>query len=181
MITMGAKGRDVVFWLFVLFITGAALSTSKLLYWAALVCAWGLAAYHWYTLQAIKHSRAMGLRTVVLLPLWPGFAAVYRLMAGRQISGKWRRAYEIHIKGASSKNFLKQLETDLVLINSTMAGLFFWETSAPVPAVIRRLIREKKRQGKAFWVKGAWPAPRAPGTGREIVKKHVRHGAIFLD
>jgi len=178
---MGAKGRDITFWLLVLFSAGAALFTSKPLFLAAFVSACALAAYRRYTLRAIKHSRAMGLRTVVLLPLWPGFAAVYRLMAGGRISGKWRQAYEIHIKGASPKDFLKQLEADLVLINSTMAGLFFWETSAPVPAVIRRLIREKTRQGKAFWVKGAWPAPRAPGTGREIVKKHVRHGAIFLD
>lgn len=181
---MGTKGRDIVFWLFVLFLAGAALFKSKVLFWAASGFACLLAAYYRiYVPAAIKRSRAMGLKAVVLLPLWPGFAHLYRLMAGRRIAGKWKRAWEIHVTGASPEldSFLRQLQADLARVRHTKAGLFYWETSAPVPSAVRRLIRDSTRQGRAFWRKGAWPVPRAPGTARELAGKYLRCGAIILE
>ena len=180
---MGTKGRDIVFWLFVLFLAGAALIKSKSLFWAASGDACLLAVYYrLYVPLAIKQSRVMGLKTVVLLPLWPTFAGLYKyLTGGDSLYGSWGRAYEIHILNNEPDKFLKKVEDDLMMINSTMSGVFYWETSAPVPAAFRRLIRQKILEGRAFWRKGTWPIPRMPGAAREIVKKHCRCGAIILE
>jgi len=179
---MGTKGRDAVFWLFVLFLALAALFNSKMFFWVASGTACLLVIYYRiYVPAAVRRSREMGLKTVVLLPLWPGFTGFYKFLAGKLLGGEQRRAYEIHVVGAEPDKFQKQVERDLMMIYSTIPGLYYWETSAPVPASVRRLIRRKTAENKAFWRKGTWSILRMPGTARELVKKYCRCGAIILD
>lgn len=179
---MGTKGRDIAFWLFALTGTGAALLKSKTFFWAALVFAL-LFFYHFAVERprATRESRAKGLKVVALVPLRPYLA---RFLAGRRIDGRWDKAYEIHAPAANPESFVQELERDLTFIEKfyPRPALYFWETPAPVPASIRRLIREREKDGKAFWVKGTWPVPKAPLHGfKRGERRHVRHGAILLD
>jgi hypothetical protein len=181
---MGTKGRDIAFWLFVLTGTGAALLRSKPFFWAALVFAL-LFFYHFLVERprAIRESREKGLRMVVLVPLCPLFT---RLLTGGKIKGKWERAYEIHAPAnpADPESFIKSLERDLTFIKEfyPRPALYLWETSVPIPGSIRRLIREREKEGKAFWRKGPWPVPKAPLHGfKRREKRHVRRGAFLLD
>ena len=178
--SMGTKGKDLVFWLFIVSISGAVTLKHIVFTWTALCFAFLLIIYYkFYIPKAIQQTKMLGLKTIVLLPLWPGFTNLYRIMAGKTF-GKGK-AYEFHIINAKPAGFLKNLENDLMVIKHTVPGVFYWETSAPVPAVIRSVIRQKIRDGKALWQKGTWPIPRAPGAAREIAKKHCYVGAIYLE
>jgi hypothetical protein len=176
---MGTKGRDSVFWLFVLFTAGAALAQSGFLYGLALMFAVLLAYYYLlYVPAAVRASRKMGLRTVVLLPVF--FPWLY--FNPHRIKGRWKRTWEVHVaREIDPKEFMPRLEADLLLIKSAVSGLFVWETSAPVPAGIRMLVRDLAKEGKAFWVKGKWPLPGAPLTKRELAGGRVRRGAILIE
>lgn len=148
------------------------------LFWAALLVALLLTVvYPIWTLRAIKVSRDMGLKAVVLLPIHNPFKALYSLLAGGNIESKRLKAYEIHLMGRD----LSQLRDDLNYIRTNMDGLFFWETSAPVPSGIRRLIRYLEKNKKAFWLKGPWPLPRMPFSAMDMDKKRVRRGAILIE
>lgn len=175
---MGTKGRDATFWLFALSLTGAALLQSRIMYGMAMFFALILGFYYLvYVPAAARASRRMGLRIVVLLPVW--YPWLY--FNPRRIKGRWTKAWEIHVTGAEPEKFLPQLEADLLFIKSAMRGLFIWETSAPVPASIRKLVRDLEKEGKSFWVKGTWSLPSAPFTKRELVRGYVRRGAILLE
>jgi len=130
-------------------------------------------------------SRALGLQVVVLLPLWPGFSDLYRLMAEISLPGKcFFKAYEIHVIAKSKGNpveYVKALDTVLKKMQLICTGIFYWETSAPLPSSMRQLIKEKKPRGEAYWEKGTWPIPRAPGTALELRKHHARRGAIIWE
>lgn len=179
---MGTKGRDIVFWLFVIAVAGAALSGSKFLFWAAFLLTLFLVNYQvFYLPWSIKKSREKNLEIVVLLPIWWPFTLLYGSFVKRYISGKWRKAYEIHINCKDPIGLVSKLEKDLLLMKDNMTGLFLWETSAPVPARFKRLIKEYSKDKKAFWVKGSWPVPKMPLSGMQIIKKHVRHGAVLHD
>ncbi len=179
---MGTLGRDAVFWLFL-------VSAFTSLFWAGVIPVVGsvvfalLFFYHFLVerRQAIKKSRAKGLETVALVPLSPLIAWLYLLLAGGKKIARQKRAYEIHVPGYTGG---AALERDLKLIYETFPrpAVYFWETSVPLPASVRQLIREMERSGRAYWVKGAFPVPKVFGKGysrRE--KEHVRRGVMVLD
>lgn len=180
---MGTFGRDLAFWLFALDLAGVAATKSKTLYWAAVLLALLFFAHFFLEIPlAVRKSRRMGLRVTVLVPLCPALVRLQLFLSGRRIVGNWRRAYEIHAEGAAGKELAGALARDLDLIRRTTKGLFIWETAAPVPWEVRRLIRELEGEGKAFWVKGARPLPKALLHGPpERVRAHLRHGAIVLE
>lgn len=181
---MGTLGRDVAFWLFAVSVLGAAVSGSFALWLAALFFA--LAFFYHFLAErpkAVWKSRVGGLQGAALIPLLPPVARLHLLLSGRKAAGRWDKAYEIHVPGAGP-NFIGELEKDLVLIVKRFprSALYFWETAAPVPSSIRMLIREREKHGKAYWIKGASPLPKAfTGGFSRKEKRHVRRGAIFLD
>lgn len=188
---MGVKGRDLALYLF--FLSAAAAITEGLagfpkarLFSLVAIFAFAAALYYFpYFLLARKFSRRLGLKCVVLLPLNCGWARLLLFAAGKKIRSRIRRAFEIHIEalpGLTLGEFLKMLDADLNLAKNKLPGsLFIWETSAPVPASIRNLIKEKSREGNAFWEKGGWPFPRFPFTGRNLKKSRLRRGAILVE
>ena len=188
---MGVKGRDLA--LYVFFLSSAAVVAGGLmgssatypLSFVALFTGAAALYYFYYLAEARKFSRRLGLKCVVLLPLNCGWARLLLFAAGKKIRGRIRRAFEIHVEappGSTLSEFLKTLDADLNLAKDELPGaLFMWETSAPVPASIRSLIREKSREGNAFWEKGGWPVPRFPLTGRDLEKSRVRRGAILVE
>ncbi len=177
---MGTKGRDIVFWLFVLSITGATLLGNKSLFWIAFVFALILGCYQvFYLTWSINKSRRGNLEIVVLLPIWWPFTLLYGSFVRGYINGKWRQTYEIHITCKDPRGLVSKLEEDLLFMKDNMTGLFLWETSVPVPARFKRLIKEYSKNKKAFWIRGSWPIPKMPLSGMQIVKKHVRHGAVL--
>lgn len=179
-VVMGTKERDLAFWLFAVFISGAAVFGSMLLWLAAFISAL-LFFYHFVIVRprAVRESRKMGLETAVLVPLWSCAARLRLLLAGKKLAG-WERAYEVHLSG-SGKEIIPVLEKDLLNVAGTVKGLFFWETSFPVPSAIRKLVREKEKRNKAFWVKGRLPVPGTPLLPDPVDGKHVRYGAVVLD
>ena len=75
--------------------------------------------------------------------------------------------------------YSKRFGSDLGIAAKTFPGaLFLWETSAPLPLAIRRMIRQGS-SGTAFLKQGGWPVTRFPGTGRDMKRGRVRHGAII--
>ncbi|MCL6449466.1 MAG: hypothetical protein K6U04_15220 [Armatimonadetes bacterium] len=88
------------------------------------------------------------------------------------------------MSGLPMNDFVRTLEKDLLLIEKCFPrpALYFWETAAPVPSSVRRLIREREREGKAFWEKGARILPKAPLYGfKRGERRYVRRGAILLN
>lgn len=140
--------------------------------------------YYYYQSSARKWSRELGLKHVVLLPVHYRWAMAIISISGGKIAGRGRRAFEVHIDvpaGLSLHKFLKTLDGDLNLAKSKLPDtLFFWETTAPVPSSIRGLIREKAKDGHAFWKPGGWAIPRFPFTGRDMKKGVLRRGAILI-
>lgn len=138
--------------------------------------------YHcaWYLPGAVRRSRKLGLRMVVLLPVNPCWVRVLLRLDGERMR-YFRGAYEVHIKSGKQNlgDFLQALSSDLGIAAKTFPGaLFLWETSAPLPLAIRRMIRQGS-SGTAFLKQGGWPVTRFPCTGRDMRKSHMRHGAII--
>lgn len=186
---MGTKGRDLVLWLLVLLVPAAAVASllgadyGAKAFWLALGCTAGLGVFERVTIpRARRRSQAWGLKHVVLLPINRWWAALLLAAAGRRMP--WcERAYEIHIPNSPSNlhDYLVEVEADLLRAKDILPGcLFLWETSAPVPSRIRRLIRDLKKDGLAFWEPGMWPVPRFPLIPSQIDKRHVRRGALAL-
>lgn len=182
---MGTLGRDIAFWLF----TGSAITS---LVWHSImpaVASVAFAALFFYHFlaerpRAIRKSRAKGLQITTLVPLTPLVVRLHLFLSGRKITGKWVRVYEIHIPDYAGPDFVRRLAQDLALIEKTFPrpAVYFWETPAPVPSAIRQFIREKAKEGLAYWIREASPAPKtlSCGFGRKE-KTHVRRGAILLD
>lgn len=182
---MGSLGRDLAFWLF--------LASSA----AAVICPLGkfsvlppvafAALLFWHFLverpRAVRESAGRGLKIVALVRLWPPVAWLHLLLLGWK--GKTGiKAYEIHVPGYAGPGAATLFAEDLRLIEETFPrpALYFWETPVPVPALVRRLIREKEKAGKASWVKGCSPVPKAPTCGFPRGQRaHVRRGAMLLD
>lgn len=182
---MGALGRDLAFWLFL----GSSFVS---LFWNSLIpiivsiVFTMLFFYHFLAERprAIRESKVKGLQIVTLVPLSLLIARLHLLLFGRKIAGKWSRAYEIHVPEYFGPDYVKLLNHDLSLIEKTFPrpALYFWETPAPVPASIRRFIREKEKEGKAYWIKGSAPVPNASSLGfSRARKKHVRRGVMMID
>ncbi|AEG14443.1 hypothetical protein Desku_0843 [Desulfofundulus kuznetsovii DSM 6115] len=186
---MGVKGRDLL--LYVFFISAFVFIAGRLaglpvefFSWVSMVSGVVALGYLPYIQKARRMSREVGLDCVVLLPLYYSWAELLIRSAGKKISGRGRRAFEVHVEvpgNLTLNEFLKKLDRDLNLARSKLPGsLFIWETSAPLPASIRKLIRTAEEQGSAFWEKGGWPLPRFPFTGRNIKKNRLRRGAILI-
>jgi hypothetical protein len=180
---MGTKGRDVCLWLFFLlvliaFARGVAVYATPL----AMFC---LAFYLYYNLLylpgAIKRSRKMGLNMAVLLPLNTLWARMLLWLDGDRMN--FRGAYEVHIRQGEKHalgEYLKYFTSDLEIAQRTFPGaVFMWETSAPLPLFVRRLIRQGSIDGSAFLKSSGWPVPRFPFTGTDMKKGRVKHGAII--
>lgn len=178
---MGTTERDLAFWLFAAAAAGSLAFGSVALLAAAFFFA-ALLLWHFAAERprAIRRSRRAGFGAAVFVPLWPGAARLRLLLARRRISGRWERAWEVHVLGAG-RELVPLLEWDLLRAAREMPGLYFWETSFPVPAVVRGLIREKEKQGRAFWVKGRLPVPRTPFLRESMDPERARHGAILVD
>lgn len=175
---MGTKGRDAVVWLFAadaaasLFVRNGALGLA--LFFFGVV----LAAAFFYHFCAAK--RAIRYDYVRLLPVnrhWAG------LLVRNRIAGRWDRAYEVHVAYRPGEDVKKQrdgIEKDLLLICTTRPGLYLWETATSVPGRVKKLIREKEAEGKAFWKKGCF-LPRPPFMYDVKFKKPLRHGAFLCE
>lgn len=181
---MGALGRDLMFWLFL----GSAFLS---LFWQSTVpviasVVFTLLFFCHFLVErpgAIRESRSKGLKIVTLVPLSPPIARLHLALSGRGIAGKWVRAYEIHVPDYTGPEYVRSLARDLTLIERTFPrpAIYFWETPAPVPSTIRRLIRDKEKEGKAYWIRGASPLPKTFTCGFREGQKHVRRGAILLN
>ncbi len=179
---MGTKGRDACLWLFffltpVTFIKGMGREAAIM----AMIC---LAPYLYYQLLylpgAARRSREMGLKMTVLLPLNVSWARLLFWLDGERMD--FHGAYEVHLnKGEKYAlgDYLKLFTSDLEIARRTFPGAaFMWETSAPLPLFVRRLVRQGSTDGSAFLKKGRWRAPGFPFTGTDLKRGRVRHGAI---
>jgi hypothetical protein len=180
---MGTKGRDACLWLFFALIFSIPLHGLAKAVIAVVLLLLALSfLYHcaWYLPGAVRKSRELGLRMVVLLPVNPFWARML-LRLDRESLDSFRGAYEVHLKSGKQDlgDFLQALASDLGIAAKTFPGaLFLWETSAPLPLAIRRMIRQGSSR-TAFLKQGGWPVRRFPGTGRDMRKGRVRHGAII--
>ena len=163
---MGTKGRDACLWMFFLlapvsvFIRGAAWRAVLV----AMLCLAALFLYYccWYSPGAVRRSRIMGLNMTVLLPLNIFWA---RLLLGKNMRAGFKQAYEVHILGPGGElgDFLRLFTADLELAQKTFPGaVFLWESSAPLPLFVRRLIRQGSVSGSA---PGSSANPVAGATG----------------
>ena len=182
---MGTKGRDVCLWLFFTLIVACLLFSGIariVIFAVALLMAMGILYYYtWYLPGAIKRSRNMGLSMIVLIPLNALLARLLLQLDGERMS--FRGAYEVHIKNGEKYalgDYLKLFTSDLETARRTLPGsVFIWETSAPLPLFVRRLVRQGSADGSAFLKNGGWPVPRFPFTELELKKGRVKHGAII--
>lgn len=182
---MSVKGRDLLLWLFFslsyISIAGtlAGLPVRPISF-VALAAGLGILAYYPYVFKARKYSRKLGLKWVVLLPLFPFWARMLLRLSGGEVPGRWKRAFEVHVEvpaGTTPREFIKQLGIDLKLVAGNFPGcLFMWESHVPIPSLVRRLMRE----GWGFWEEGQWLVPRFPLTGRELRGKRVKRGAVVV-
>ncbi len=181
---MGTKGRDTCLWLFfALMFTMPLHGRAKVVIFAVLLLLALSFLYHcvWYLPGAVRKSREMGLRMVVLLPVNPGWVRVLLRLDGERMR-RFRGAYEVHIKSDKQNlgDFLQALASDLDIAAKTFPGtLFMWETSAPLPLFVRRLVRQGSADGSAFLKNGGWPLPGFPFTVRHLKKGRAKHGAII--
>jgi hypothetical protein len=182
---MGTKGRDICLWLFFTLIMACLLinGIARIFIFAvALLMAMGIMYYYTrYLPGAIKRSRNMGLSMIVLLPLNALLARLLLQLDGERLS--FRGAYEVHIKKGKKPalgDYLKLFTSDLEIVRRACPGsVFIWETSAPLPLFVRRLVRQGSADGSAFLKNGGWPVPRFPFTELELKKGRVKHGAII--
>jgi hypothetical protein len=178
---VGTKERDLAFWLFAA-ATAGSLAFRSVAFLAATFFFAALFLWHFAAERprAMRRSREAGFGAAVFVPLWPGAARLRLFLARRRIAGRWERAWEVHVLGAG-RELVPVLEEDLLRAAREMPGLYFWETSFPVPAAVRKLIREKERQGRAFWTKGRLPVPRAPFLRERMDPRRARHGAVLIE
>lgn len=181
---MGTKGRDACLWaFFLLFLSSVFLRGAA--HYAALIGMLCLTAMYMdycirYLPGARRMSRGMGLRIAVLLPLHTVWA---RLLFRRGLKAGFTGAYEVHLSGERHAlgDYLKLFASDLEIAQRTFPGtVFMWESSAPLPLFVRRLIRQNSIEGKAFLEDGGWWVPSFPFTERDLRKGRLRRGAIIV-
>lgn len=182
---MGVKGRDLALWAFFL-LAGPALFFPRDYAAGPAAALVACAALFWwhhlaYLPGARCKSRKLGLRHVVLLPVpvwWATF--LIRISDGRVKAAGVKRAFEVHVeapRGLTASGFCRLLERDLDLANRLFPGcLFLWETSAPLPATFRALVRREAAAGRAFWKRGGWRVPGFPSCRKR--KGTLRRGAV---
>jgi ABC-type polysaccharide transport system permease subunit len=147
----------------------------------AMLCLAALFLYYccWYSPGAVRRSRIMGLNMTVLLPLNIFWA---RLLLGKNMRAGFKKAYEVHIfgQGRELSDFMRLFTVDIELAQKTFPGaVFLWESTAPLPLLVRRLIRQGSVKGSAFLKDGGWPVPRFPLTERDLQKGRIKRGAII--
>ena len=181
---MGTKGRDACLWLFfsLAFACVLAKGPARYVVLTAMLCAAALILryYSWYLPRNISKGRDIGLIMVVLLPVAPSWARILLRLDGERME-YFSDAYEVHIRSGKQSlgGYLQKLASDLEIVAVSFPGaLFMWETSAPLPLSIRRMIRQGS-PGTAFLKKGGWPIPRFPLTERDLKQGRVKHGAIL--
>ncbi len=179
---MGTKGRDACLWMFFalflipVFLRGAAWYAALTM----LICLALSFLYYccWYLPGAVSMSRGLGLNIAVLLPLNPLWA---RLLIGRNIQVGFGRAFEVHVGSEKRElgQYLQLFTADLESAQNRFPGaIFLWESSTPLPLLVRRLVRQGSLDGSAFLKDGGWLVPRFPFTERELQKGRVKRGAI---
>jgi hypothetical protein len=182
---MGTKGRDICLWLFFALIMACLLANGAIripIFAMALLMALGILHYYTrYLPNAIKSSRNMGLNMIVLLPLNTFLARALLQLDGERIS--FCGAYEVHIRKGEKHalgDYLRLFTLDLEIARMASPGsVFVWETSAPLPLFVRRLVRQGSADGSAFLKRGGWPLPKFPFTETDLQSGRVKHGAII--
>lgn len=182
---MGSKGKDLCLWLFTGVFVLSLIAGPDLRFLALLSIFALYIGYHYlvYVPRAVGESGKIGLETVVLLPVCRPWVRFLLALSGRKIPYSFQRAFEVHVAGAKSglSNYLEDVASDLRMVQSKFPGtLFLWETSAPLPSMIRKLVRGGKRDGTAFLDSKGWPIPRFPFTELDLEKGRIRRGAIYL-
>jgi hypothetical protein len=133
----------------------------------------------WYVPTAVSTSRSLGLNITVLLPLNPLWA---RALIGRNTrTGGFGRAFEVHVGSEKRElgQYLQLFTADLERARNSFPGaIFLWESSTPLPLLVRRLIRQGSLDGSAFLKDGGWLVPGFPFTERDLQKGRVKRGAI---
>ncbi len=180
---MGTKGRDACLWIFFALFPISVFLRGAVWYAAlgVMVCLAFSFLYYccWYLPGAAGMSRGLGLNITVLLPLNPLWA---RLLIGRNIRGGFGRAFEVHVRSEKRElsQYLQLFTADLESARNSFPGaIFLWESSTPLPLLVRRLIRRGSLDGSAFLQDGGWPVPRFPFTERDLQKGRVKRGAII--
>ena len=180
---MGTKGRDACLWIFFALFPISVFLRGAVWYAAlgVMVCLALSFLYYCrrYLPGAAGMSRGLGLNITVLLPLNPLWA---RLLIGRNIRGGFGRAFEVHVRGEKRElgQYLQLFTADLESARNSFPGaIFLWESSTPLPLLVRRLIRRGSLDGSAFLQDGGWPVPRFPFTERDLQKGRVKRGAII--
>jgi hypothetical protein len=148
----------------------------------ALLTAVGVLYYYvWHLPGAIRRSRELGLRLVVLLPINASWAKLLLRMDGERMG--FHGAYEVHIRKGGQNflgDYLKLFTSDLGVARRVFPGaLFMWESSIPLPLLVRRLVRQGSADGSAFLKNGGWPVPGFPFTETDLKRGRVKHGAII--
>ena len=182
---MGTKGRDICLWMFFTLIMSCLLTNGiarTVIFALALLMAMGILYYYtWYLSSAVRRSRDLGLRLAILLPVNAFWAKLLLRLAMERMN--FRGAYEVHIKKGGKYalcDYLSLFTSDLEIARRTFPGsVFMWETSAPLPLFVRRLVRQGSVNGSAFLKSGGWPVPRFPFTELDLKKGRVKRGAII--
>lgn len=142
--------------------------------------------FYFRTQIARRQSKQLGLSTLVLLPVSNSYITGLLRLAKESTCPDFLTAYELHVnqtRKIDPKEFNQLMINDLELIKQKLNNaLFIWETNVPIPGEYRRLIRQAKQQGNAFWRTGRWPIKAPPFTGRrKFNKKYVRYGWFVLN
>ncbi len=187
---MGTRGRDAALWLFFI-IAGVLLlalimgwnTTGKVfLYFMMLAKAALFFKFNLFDVpKAVKNSKLIGLKTIILLPLnktWAGW-----LTGGKLGVSDYA---EIHFdpkkinpqEELTGRMISKAIESDLLYIFENMHGIFLWETSISIPRSIRKIVKKHQAEGRAVWERGWWRIPHLPLVNQNSKKKPLRKGAI---
>lgn len=188
---MGTKGRDIAMWLLIitiplvvsLLIMGQLILARILLSITLGATVWFLFFQYVTVPTALRTSQIIGLHSVVLVPIDLWWAT--RIMKRANMLGYCKRAYEIHVLGTSDNigDFTRNLDDDLkkIAILSLKDTLFIWETPAPIPWKVRKMIRDKVLESKAFWNEGGWEISRPPFISKPLKRGYLRHGALLWE
>lgn len=161
---MGAKGRDIVLWLYLVFSCGGLL--KRALIYPAFVCLFALGYFYF-----IERPGAIKYRQIILLPV---NKYLTRLLIRDKVKD-WDQAYEVHINftGESIKSQLQNIQQDIKEIISNRPGLYIFET---------HIHPFKKELGDRLKLHKNGPfIPRPPLAYRQYPKNRLCHGAVRVN